>query len=322
MSRHRFVRNLTEDDYYDDDDDYDDEPLSRLNTVNKNSVPTARVGNLNKGNAVGTPKKIDPGSMKATQSTTAEGGITLERRVKSQTDSDTDKRDKQQTLISMGFAAKQAFSALVANNWNVEQALENALLASPPPSPAISHPRKHQQVDIQRVDSTSRSKHMIPPPGFGPPPSDFQQSKNTLPTKDVSISSSSPSSFIGTKEKSSSISTSPPSTTTHTVLKTPSKNLPFISVDPTIAITKVSSTPEIKLKDPVSSTSSIATSSSRKNHTPLLESFAAEKSRLSMVILGHVDAGKSTLMGQVLLQMGYIEKRTVNKYRKQGTEME
>ena len=37
-----------------------------------------------------------------------------------------------------------------------------------------------------------------------------------------------------------------------------------------------------------------------------------------MVILGHVDAGKSTLMGQVLVQCGKIEKRTVTKYAKQG----
>jgi len=40
-----------------------------------------------------------------------------------------------------------------------------------------------------------------------------------------------------------------------------------------------------------------------------------------MVILGHVDAGKSTLMGQVLVQCGKIEKRTVTKYAKQAGEI-
>ena len=32
-----------------------------------------------------------------------------------------------------------------------------------------------------------------------------------------------------------------------------------------------------------------------------------------MVVLGHVDAGKSTLMGQLLVQIGQISKRDANK---------
>jgi elongation factor 1 alpha-like protein len=36
---------------------------------------------------------------------------------------------------------------------------------------------------------------------------------------------------------------------------------------------------------------------------------------------GHVDAGKSTLMGQVLFQLGHVAKRTVQKYQKQATEI-
>lgn len=46
-----------------------------------------------------------------------------------------------------------------------------------------------------------------------------------------------------------------------------------------------------------------------------------QKSRLSMVILGHVDAGKSTLMGQVLVQMNMVQKRTVTKYQKQAGQI-
>ena len=37
------------------------------------------------------------------------------------------------------------------------------------------------------------------------------------------------------------------------------------------------------------------------------------KSQLSMVVLGHVDAGKSTLMGQVLVQVGKVSKREAQK---------
>ena len=47
----------------------------------------------------------------------------------------------------------------------------------------------------------------------------------------------------------------------------------------------------------------------------------SQKFRLTMVILGHVDAGKSTLMGNVLVQTGMIQKRTVAKYQKQAGEI-
>lgn len=43
--------------------------------------------------------------------------------------------------------------------------------------------------------------------------------------------------------------------------------------------------------------------------------------KLSMVILGHVDAGKSTLVGQLLLQLGQVNARTVSKYQKQASEL-
>ena len=37
-----------------------------------------------------------------------------------------------------------------------------------------------------------------------------------------------------------------------------------------------------------------------------------------MVVVGHVDAGKSTLMGQLLVAAGAVEKRTVHKFRKEA----
>jgi len=43
--------------------------------------------------------------------------------------------------------------------------------------------------------------------------------------------------------------------------------------------------------------------------------------KLSMVVLGHVDAGKSTLVGQLLLQLGQVNARTVSKYQKQASEL-
>ncbi|XP_076804902.1 HBS1-like protein [Clavelina lepadiformis] len=47
-----------------------------------------------------------------------------------------------------------------------------------------------------------------------------------------------------------------------------------------------------------------------------------EKQQISMVVIGHVDAGKSTMMGHLLFQKGVISKRLIHKYeqesRKQG----
>jgi elongation factor 1 alpha-like protein len=43
---------------------------------------------------------------------------------------------------------------------------------------------------------------------------------------------------------------------------------------------------------------------------------AAEANRLNLVIIGHVDSGKSTLMGHLLLQMGRIDKQEMHKVEK------
>jgi hypothetical protein len=46
---------------------------------------------------------------------------------------------------------------------------------------------------------------------------------------------------------------------------------------------------------------------------PLPPILKSAKSQLSMVVLGHVDAGKSTMMGQVLVQVGSVSKREAQK---------
>ncbi|XP_014662624.1 PREDICTED: HBS1-like protein isoform X4 [Priapulus caudatus] len=49
---------------------------------------------------------------------------------------------------------------------------------------------------------------------------------------------------------------------------------------------------------------------------------ATKKQMLNLVVIGHVDAGKSTLMGHVLYKLGQVNQRTMHKYeqesRKQG----
>ncbi|OAA70288.1 elongation factor Tu GTP binding domain protein [Cordyceps fumosorosea ARSEF 2679] len=47
------------------------------------------------------------------------------------------------------------------------------------------------------------------------------------------------------------------------------------------------------------------------------EKSGAKKST-SFVVVGHVDAGKSTLMGRLLVDLKYVDQRTVEKYKKQA----
>ncbi|GAW13989.1 hypothetical protein ANO14919_033810 [Xylariales sp. No.14919] len=42
------------------------------------------------------------------------------------------------------------------------------------------------------------------------------------------------------------------------------------------------------------------------------------KKNASFVVVGHVDAGKSTLMGRLLLDLGVVDQRTIQKYRKEA----
>ncbi|ETV96856.1 HBS1-like protein [Aphanomyces invadans] len=44
------------------------------------------------------------------------------------------------------------------------------------------------------------------------------------------------------------------------------------------------------------------------------------KAKISMVVIGHVDAGKSTITGHLLFRLGYVSKQIMHKYEKQSRE--
>ncbi|XP_050400516.1 HBS1-like protein [Patella vulgata] len=46
-----------------------------------------------------------------------------------------------------------------------------------------------------------------------------------------------------------------------------------------------------------------------------------EKELINMVVIGHVDAGKSTLMGHLLFQLGFVNKRTMHKYEQESKKV-
>ena len=51
------------------------------------------------------------------------------------------------------------------------------------------------------------------------------------------------------------------------------------------------------------------------------ESLGGGKHRVTMVVAGHVDAGKSTIVGNLLYQIGKVSQRTLHKYEKNSAVM-
>jgi elongation factor 1 alpha-like protein len=45
------------------------------------------------------------------------------------------------------------------------------------------------------------------------------------------------------------------------------------------------------------------------------------KPLLHMVVIGHVDAGKSTLMGHLLFALGQVNQRTMHKYEQESKKI-
>ena len=46
-----------------------------------------------------------------------------------------------------------------------------------------------------------------------------------------------------------------------------------------------------------------------------------EKNHINLVVIGHVDSGKSTTTGHLIYKCGGIDKRTIEKFEKEAAEM-
>ena len=46
-----------------------------------------------------------------------------------------------------------------------------------------------------------------------------------------------------------------------------------------------------------------------------------EKPHINLVVIGHVDSGKSTTTGHLIYKLGGIDKRTIEKYEKEASEL-
>ena len=252
MSRHRDVRNLTQDDYYDDYDDYDDDNYDEGDESNDDYYYHQQ---SNKKQQVVVAPVIK--SMPAKQQKTSAAAVAAA--VLPQTS-----EENVRLLMGMGFAKEQAETALLATKGDVRAAVD-LLLGST--SLSSSKPTESHQSGITK-----------PPAGFGRPLGTFVAAG--LATQTSELKAAKP--FTGIKPQLPPTAINKPSTTDQ-----PRKDYgPLPKIPPAIQ-----------------------------------QELANQQSRLSMVVLGHVDAGKSTLMGQVLLQMGQVQQRTINKYQKQATEL-
>eukprot|EP01070_Trichotokara_eunicae_P001959 Trichotokara_eunicae@DN2284_c0_g1_i1.p1 len=46
-----------------------------------------------------------------------------------------------------------------------------------------------------------------------------------------------------------------------------------------------------------------------------------EKTHVNLVVIGHVDSGKSTTTGHLIYKLGGIDQRTIEKFEKESSEM-
>lgn len=116
--------------------------------------------------------------------------------------------------------------------------------------------------------------------------------------------------------------------TTNNSIKIPTTNPSSqSSIVPVLANTPTT----VKVSEDSSNTSKIT--SSLPTHTIALNDISDDEidktqntqgeslPKVSIVITGHVDAGKSTLLGNLLVQVGSVAKRTVQKYQKESEQV-
>ena len=182
------------------------------------------------------------------------------------------------TLVNMGFAPAQCRDALLKYDHHVERALDFLL----------NNEQQSQQTTTQTV---SQTKPPVAPPTTRPIDVDLKPPTSSMKQVSISIGSINKKAVSGggaKRSKDVSVPRNKPKSIQEPVVKAP------------------------KIQEPVHEKRD-ASKRSYSNAKTL-----TSRSRLSMVVLGHVDAGKSTLMGQLLLKLGHVEKRIITKFQKQA----
>lgn len=79
-------------------------------------------------------------------------------------------------------------------------------------------------------------------------------------------------------------------------------------------------TPDEEEIDDIDDTEGEATPKVTKKKIPKIEESRSKKEHVNVVFIGHVDAGKSTIGGQIMSLTGMVDKRTLEKYEREARE--
>jgi len=303
MSRHRNIRNISANDYYDDDDYYDDyyeedddeyyleqERQRKAREAEQKRAQAKAVQKQQQQQQQRTKQVQQQQPKKATMATTTVAAAG-KGQVQSQTGATTAEQKEKELLVSqMGFSSSDARLALIQSNWDVQRAIDS-LLSSPTPSSLSS------SKVISKGTTKPVKKHNAPLVFDASPPPGF-----TKPKQDT----------VASAKKTPPFNASPPPGYNKPTTASPKKEKRNGGGGLSV-ISNAKQSPRDRSKTPPPP--------KREIPSGIKKMIENQRSKLSMVVLGHVDAGKSTLMGQVLVQLGHVEKRTVTKYQKQAAEL-
>lgn len=211
-----------------------------------------------------------------------------------------------------------------------------------------NHQQSYQEPQAQVYDPSARKKTAIPsmPAAKGPakvlslgsaPPKTLSLG-GAGPAKTISIgSSSTPAKSVSLPSSESTKASPKVATAPATEKKAPTKNIestetaeavkPDASVvsksaapEPTPAASKIEKAAEKRQENIIKAQVAEAKQQEEQLDNELLAEVYG-KEHVSIVFIGHVDAGKSTLGGQLLILTGMVDQRTVDKFRREAAEM-
>ena len=276
---------MCEDDYYDYDDDYYDDEEYWEEDEDEHYKEQERLRKEQeeaRQRAAAARLAPKPLVKKPVAAKKATGISISKKSVAAGTDlTSKEEAEKTRLVTSMGFSAELANEALRKYDLDPQRAI-NFLLSNPGAGAAAMTMAPPKANTMSPPPGLTKPKsQMMAPPPGMKPPASVEQKSEKSKQQQVE------------KNESSKISSAK---------KTNGK------------ATTTSATVEHKIEVP-------GVSSMKKISPEMKKRLKNQKSRLTMVILGHVDAGKSTLMGNVLVQTGMVQQRTVAKYQKQAGEI-
>ena len=303
MSRHRNIRGRTfsyDDDYQDDDpwdsgSDYAMSPNSQRYMYNRSQESTLADNffGLGEAHVQQQQSKLSPLRYERSINESMETQMTMEKTENNlansqSTDTSSFQIDEPPTLSRAG--SSEALTAMTTM----------------------------QSGRVNAPNTKDSTKPKLPPPGFEKPKKGF----STPPPGffDIATPKKSPPAVSTSSVKENSKDVGQDTKRGGAAKKTPKS---LNETKNTKSSTK--SSHKKKIGDPTNDSAPPKTSTLNAKKIKLRQEHIAKATKsgkpiISMVVIGHVDAGKSTLMGHLLHSLGEVDKRTMHKYEKLSKE--